>query len=99
MRTLQTALAQVHGARSGEPHPLLVALSALEEEEDEADEEEDDVTDLDIGVGALSLAETEDGSMQFFGTRPSPLARRATSPMLPTAATMVRLATFHHTIK
>jgi hypothetical protein len=93
MRTLQAALAKVHGARSREPHPLLVSL-ALEDSDDEEDEEEHEVADLDIRVGAISLAENEDGSMQFFGSGPSPLARRAPASMVSTAATLVR-ATFN----
>jgi hypothetical protein len=90
-RALQTALAQVHGARSSEPHTLLVSLEALGNSDDESDEEEDKISDIDIRASALSLAETADGSMQFFGTGPSPLAleRRAPAPMLPTASTPV----------
>jgi hypothetical protein len=95
-RALKTALAQVHGARSSEPHTLLVSLEALGDSDDESDEEEDNLGDLDIRASALSLAETADGSMQFFGTGPSSLAleRRAPAPMLPTASTLVSWITF-----
>jgi hypothetical protein len=54
--------------------------------DDEIEDEDDDLAELDIRVSALSLAETEDGSMQFFGTRPSPLARRAAPASMPPTA-------------
>jgi hypothetical protein len=95
-RLLQAILAKMHGARSSEPHPLLVSLNTVSDSDDEFDEEEDTLDDLITRTDVLSLAEAEDGSMQFFGTRPLPLARRASAPMPPTVATMVRRTfTFH----
>jgi hypothetical protein len=91
----------VHGARSSEPHPLLVSVRTLgESDEEESDQEEDGLANLELRIGALSLAETDDGSLQFFGTRPSPLARRALpAPTLPTASNVVRRATFYLVLK
>jgi hypothetical protein len=79
---LQTALAEVHGARSTELHPLLVSLGALDSDE-EPDQNEDDLGDLDIRVGTFSLAETVNESIQ-----PSSLglARRASTQILPTVS-------------
>jgi hypothetical protein len=96
-RALQTALAQVHAARSSEPHPLLVSLDALGDSDDEVDGEKDRMPVLDIRMGALSLAEAEDGSIQFFGIKPYPQTRRALPAlMLPTrTSASVRWATFH----
>jgi hypothetical protein len=95
-RALQTALAQAHATRSSEPHPLLVSLDALGDSDDEVDEEQDRMPELDIRVGALSLVEAEDGSIQFFGIRPFPLTRRALPAlMLPTTSASVRWATSH----
>jgi hypothetical protein len=93
---LKTTLAQLHGARSSEPHPLLVSLGEIDSDE-EADLEEDVLADLDVRVGTFSLAETVDESMQLFGDSPSPppLARCTSTPMLPMGLTAVRWATPH----
>jgi hypothetical protein len=79
---LQTALAEVHGVRSTELHPLLVSLGAVDSDE-EPDRDEDRLVDLDIRVGTFSLAETVNESLQ-----PSSLgfARRASTQILPTVS-------------
>jgi hypothetical protein len=67
-----------------------------ESDEEESDQEEDGLANLELRISSLSLAETDDGSLQFFGTRPSPLARRALpAATLPTAPKVVRRAAFH----
>jgi hypothetical protein len=93
---LKTALAQLHGARSNEPHPLLVSLGEIDSDEED-DLEEDVLADLDVRVGTFSLAETADESMQLFGDSlsPPPLARCTSTPMLPMGLTAVRWATPH----
>jgi hypothetical protein len=96
---LQTALAQVHGARSGEPHPLLVSLDALGGSDGEDNDEEEDIVELDVRAEALSLEQTEDGSMQYFGPGPSPLARRAPAPTLTATSIIVRQAVFYIVFK
>jgi hypothetical protein len=97
---LQTALAQVYGARSTEPHPLLVSLGALDSDE-EGDQEEDDPVDLDIRIGAFSLTESVDESLQFHGGSPSSLAQkqRTFTPMLHTGSSAVRRGISHLVLK
>jgi hypothetical protein len=77
VRTLQGALADAHGERSNEPHPLLVAPA--ESSEDEV-EEAPEFTALTGAIADLEL--TDDGSTVFFGTAPSPLAAQVSGASL-----------------